>query len=90
MEILITDTQLYEALREKIGKEQAELIVSNIKSRVKVEVESQTKGLATNERVAQLETALVREFNNKLLIYSIGTVVATVISLVMLAQYFLK
>ncbi len=60
------------------------------KSRVKVEVESQTKGLATNGRAAQLETALVREFNNKLLVYSIGTVVATVISLVMLAQYFLK
>ena len=53
-------------------------------------MESQAKGLATNERVAQLETALVREFNNKLLVYSITTVVATVISLVVLAQYFLR
>lgn len=89
MQLNITDTQLYEALREQIGKEKAELLVNTIAVRVKSEIESQTKGLATNERVAQLETALVREFNNKLLVYSIGTVVATIISLCVLAQYFL-
>jgi len=90
MELNITDTQLYEALRARIGKEEAELLVSHVKLQVKHEVESQTKGLATNERLAQLETALVREFNNKLLVYSMGTVVATIISLVVLAQYFIK
>jgi len=90
MQLNMTDTQLYEALREQIGKEKAEILVNTIAVRVKTEVENQTKGLATNERVAQLETALVREFNNKLLVYSIGTVVATVISLCVLAQYFLS
>jgi hypothetical protein len=90
MELNITDTQLYEALRARIGKEEAELLVTSVKLQVKHEVESQTKGLATNERLAQLETALVREFNNKLLVYSMGTVVATIISLVVLAQYFIK
>ena len=90
MELNITDTQLYEALRARIGKEEAELLVTHVKLQVKQEVESQTKGLATNERLAQLETALVREFNNKLLVYSMGTVVATIISLVILAQYFIK
>lgn len=90
MELNITDTQLYEALRARIGKEEAELLVTHVKLQVKHEVESQTKGLATNERLAQLETALVREFNNKLLVYSMGTVVATIISLVILAQYFIK
>lgn len=90
MELNITDTQLYEALRARIGKEEAELLVTHVKLQVKQEVESQTKGLATNERLAQLETALVREFNNKLLVYSMGTVVATIISLVVLAQYFIK
>ena len=90
MELNITDTQLYEALRARIGKEEAELLVTHVKLQVKHEVESQTKGLATNERLAQLETALVREFNNKLLVYSMGTVVATIISLVVLAQYFIK
>ena len=90
MELNITDTQLYEALRARIGKEEAELLVTHVKLQVKQEVESQTKGLATNERLAQLETALVREFNNKLLIYSMGTVFATIISLVVLAQYFIK
>jgi len=90
MELNITDTQLYEALRARIGKEEAELLVTHVKLQVKHEVESQTKGLATNERLAQLETALVREFNNKLLIYSMGTVFATIISLVVLAQYFIK
>ena len=64
--------------------------MTHVKLQVKHEVESQTKGLATNERLAQLETALVREFNNKLLVYSMGTVVATIISLVVLAQYFIK
>lgn len=90
MELNITDTQLYEALRARVGKEEAELLVTNIKLQVKGEVEAHTKGLATNERVAQLETALVREFNNKLLVYSIGTVVGTVASLVVLAQYLVK
>lgn len=91
MQLNLTDTQLYEALREQIGKEKAELLVNTIAPRVKSEVENQTKGLATNERVAQLDTALVREFNNKLLVvYSIGTVVATIISLCVLAQYFLS
>ena len=90
MQLNMTDTQLYEALREQIGKEKAEILVNTIAVRVKTEVENQTKGLATNERGAQLETALVREFNNKLLVYSIGTVVATVISLCVLAQYFLS
>ncbi len=90
MDLNITDTQLYEALRARIGKEEAELLVTHVKLQVKHEVESQTRGLATNERLAQLETALVREFNNKLLVYSMGTVVATIISLVILAQYFIK
>ncbi|MBE7179550.1 MAG: hypothetical protein INR69_24315 [Mucilaginibacter polytrichastri] len=86
----VTDTQLYEALRERVGKVEAELLINTIKARVESEVSVQTRGLATSERVAQLETSLVREFNNKLLVYSIGTVTATVISLVVLAQYFLK
>ncbi len=90
MDLNITDTQLYEALRARIGKEEAELLVTHVKLQVKHEVESQTRGLATNERLAQLETALVREFNNKLLVYSMGTLVATIISLVILAQYFIK
>ena len=86
----ITDTQLYEALRARVGKEEAELLVTHVRLQIQQEVESATRGLATNERLAQLETALVREFNNKLLIYSMGTVVATIISLVVLAQYFIK
>jgi hypothetical protein len=97
MELNITDTQLYEALRARIGKEEAELLVTHVKLQVKHEVESQMKGLATNERlgqvetrIAQLETALVREFNNKLLVYSMGTVVATIISLIVLAKFFIK
>ncbi len=67
-----------------------ELKMANIKLQAKNVIDVPTNGLATNERVVQLETALVREFSNKLLIYSIGIVVATVVSLVVLFQYLIK
>lgn len=63
-------------------------MVSSVKLQVKHEVEVQTRGLATNRRVAQLETTLVRELNNKLLIYGMGT--ATILSLIVVAQHLIK
>ena len=38
MDLNITDTQLYEALRARIGKEEAELLVTHVKLQVKHEV----------------------------------------------------
>lgn len=96
MEAHLSNTQVYEALREQFGKERAETLVNNIDARVKSEVTMKTKGFATSEGItrveialAKVETTLVREFNSKLLWYSIGTVAATVLSLCLLAKFFI-
>lgn len=58
MNIALTEIQLFNLLRSKIGEEQAESIVGFVQSSVKHELEKQAQHLATKEDLAILKGEL--------------------------------
>lgn len=55
----ISDIQLFNALKKKMGDQEAEQLVSFVKSEVKSEVETKTVHLATKEDLAKTESKLI-------------------------------
>lgn len=60
----ISLTKLYDLLSEKVGKESAESLTVYIESKIKAEVQSNSKFLATKEDVANLRAELKEDIAN--------------------------
>ena len=69
--MLVTEIQLYEALKEKIGEEQAKAITSYVEAKF----ESKRDSLATKGDIAELKTEIISS-KVDILRWMIGTMIA--------------
>ncbi|MGB4774621.1 MAG: hypothetical protein WBP45_05585 [Daejeonella sp.] len=60
----ISLTKLYDLLSEKVGKESAESLTVYIESKIKAEVQGNSKLLATKEDIANLKIELKEDIAN--------------------------
>lgn len=59
MNITTTDIQLFQILKQKIGDQEAEALVSFVDSKLRENNEANLKVLATKEDIAKLETKIM-------------------------------
>ena len=80
MVITTTDIQLFQILRQKLGEQEAEALVSFVDSKIKDNNESNLKVLATKEDIGKLEVKIVdvkSEMIKWMFIFWIGQVAVT-------------
>jgi len=58
MVINMSDIQLFQILKQKMGEQEAEALVSFVDGKIKDSSEVNLKGLATKEDIARLETKI--------------------------------
>lgn len=81
---IISTTQLYSLLQEKVGKETAESLTRFIEEKVKAEIESKKELLATKEDIYDVKTGLIQMISESkvdtikwMFIFWIGQIAAT-------------
>jgi hypothetical protein len=57
--ITVSDIQLFNTLKKKMGDEEAEQLVTFVKSEIKEELQTKTLHLATKEDLAKTESKLI-------------------------------
>lgn len=57
--ITVSDIQLFNTLKKKLGEQEAEQLVTFVKSEIETELQSQTQHLATKEDLAKTESKLI-------------------------------
>ncbi len=57
--ITVSDIQLFNTLKKKLGEEEAEQLVKFVKSEIKTELQTESQHLATKEDLAKTETKLI-------------------------------
>ena len=57
--ISVSDIQLFNTLKKKLGEQEAEQLVTFVQSEIKNELQSQVQHLATKEDLAKVESKLI-------------------------------
>jgi hypothetical protein len=73
----ITEIQLYTALKQRLGEEQAQQLVEFVKAEVKDEMESRAVSLATKEDLARIEVKIA-EAKVDIIKWMVATAIAVV------------
>jgi hypothetical protein len=71
----LTNIQLLKILREKLGEDQAESLVTFVESKVEQEFEDKKAMFATKEDISKLETK-IESSKNQVIIWTIGAMIA--------------
>ncbi len=73
----ITEIQLYTALKQKLGEEQAQQLVEFVKSEIRDEMEARAVSLATKQDISQLEVKIA-EAKVDIIKWMVGTAIAVI------------
>jgi hypothetical protein len=57
--MIVSDIQLFNALKKKLGEEEAEQLVNFVKTEIKEELQQKTEHLSTKEDLAKMETKII-------------------------------
>ena len=57
--ITVSEIQLFNALKKKLGEQEAEQLVSFVKTEISTELQQKTEHLATKEDLAKMESKLI-------------------------------
>lgn len=65
----ITDIQLFNALKKKLGEQEAEQLVGFVKTQIRQEIQEQLPHIATKEDISKLETKIAQT-ESKLILWA--------------------